>query len=183
VLVEGAAMPRPEDLPADLARLTRLNAIELSDARWTFDVDRLITAIERVLQDKAPSALLVAVTPSQPAPSQPAPPARTKRKARARVWMALNAAVLLSLAVWIGWRYERQPVPQPPNLTLVKPEVSPAVSEQQPKTTSIATKAAAQEQSARKPTLRKRTVNALKTAGKGISSLVRKVKRGSPLRR
>jgi hypothetical protein len=51
VLVEDAAMPRPEDLPPDLLKLTRRNAIGLSDVRWAFDVDRLIQAIEGVLQE------------------------------------------------------------------------------------------------------------------------------------
>src|SRR5262249_18668674 len=47
VLVQGARMPGPEDLPSDLEPLSRRNAIELSGARWDLDVDRLIRAIER----------------------------------------------------------------------------------------------------------------------------------------
>jgi hypothetical protein len=46
VLVQGATMPHPSDLPPDLAGLTRRNAIEISDARWDFDAERLIHAIE-----------------------------------------------------------------------------------------------------------------------------------------
>ena len=49
VLVQRASMPKPEDLPDDLARLTRRNAIELSDLRWQNDVERLIGVMERVL--------------------------------------------------------------------------------------------------------------------------------------
>jgi len=174
VLVEGAAMPRLEDLPADLARLTRLNAIELSDARWTFDGDRLIMAIEQVLLNTAPSALV----PIEPAPARP------RRKVRTRAWMALNAAVLLGLALWIGWRFERQPAPQPPpSPTLVKPEVSPAVAELQPRPVKPAMAKPVQKQPVQKPTLKKRTVNALKTAGRGITSLMQKVKRESPRQR
>ena len=41
VLVEGARMPQPEDLPEALRSLTRLQAIELSEQRWQFDLDRL----------------------------------------------------------------------------------------------------------------------------------------------
>src|SRR4026208_534969 len=33
-LVQRATMPKPQDLPEDLAKLTRRNAIELSDLRW-----------------------------------------------------------------------------------------------------------------------------------------------------
>ena len=49
VLVQRAEMPKPQDLPEDLAKLTRRNAIELSDQRWQTDVDQLITVLERVL--------------------------------------------------------------------------------------------------------------------------------------
>lgn len=106
VLVEGAAMPRPEDLPPELAKLTRRNAIELSDARWAFDVDRLIQTIEGVLQDRAPSALLPAVkAPAVPARNEPAPAAR---EARPRAWVVLSILALLAVPGWIGWNLARQ---------------------------------------------------------------------------
>lgn len=41
VLIGGAAMPRPEDLPEPLKDLARRNAITVSDERWNFDVERL----------------------------------------------------------------------------------------------------------------------------------------------
>jgi TIR domain len=41
VLVEGAAMPAEADLPAEIQRLSRLNASELSNKRWRFDVGQL----------------------------------------------------------------------------------------------------------------------------------------------
>jgi hypothetical protein len=46
VLVAGAKMPGPDDLPESLERLSRQNAIELSDARWRYDVGRLIGTLE-----------------------------------------------------------------------------------------------------------------------------------------
>jgi hypothetical protein len=49
VLVEGARMPGPAELPDDLKRLARINAIELSDQRWRFDIGRLEDAIARAL--------------------------------------------------------------------------------------------------------------------------------------
>jgi hypothetical protein len=102
VLVEGAAMPRPEDLPPELARLTRRNAIELSEARWVFDVDRLIQTIEGVLQEKAPSALLPVVkAPAGPVRQEPAPAAR---EARPRAWMIAAVLVLLAVPGWLGWK-------------------------------------------------------------------------------
>ena len=41
VLVEGAPMPREKDLPASLAPLAIRNAYELSERRWSYDVDQL----------------------------------------------------------------------------------------------------------------------------------------------
>jgi len=41
VLVEGATMPAENGLPPDLKPLARLQAIELSDTRWDYDVARL----------------------------------------------------------------------------------------------------------------------------------------------
>lgn len=48
-LVREAGMPRSQDLPDDLTRLTRRNALEISDTRFNYDVDRLIGIIENVL--------------------------------------------------------------------------------------------------------------------------------------
>jgi serine/threonine protein kinase len=49
VLMEKAAMPRAEDLPADLVDFTRRNAIEVSDARFRDDVKRLVEVIESIV--------------------------------------------------------------------------------------------------------------------------------------
>jgi TIR domain len=42
VLVQGATIPRAQDLPAELKSLTRRKAFEISDARWDYDVKQLI---------------------------------------------------------------------------------------------------------------------------------------------
>jgi hypothetical protein len=57
VLVGGARMPEPSELPAPLQALSRRNALELSDSRWRYDVDRLLGALDRLLADTS------AVTP------------------------------------------------------------------------------------------------------------------------
>ena len=46
VLVEGAAMPAESDLPGPLHRLARLQALELSENRWDYDMARLIAVLE-----------------------------------------------------------------------------------------------------------------------------------------
>ena len=45
VLVEGASMPREDELPAQLKGLARRNAVTLSDERWGFDVTRLAKVV------------------------------------------------------------------------------------------------------------------------------------------
>jgi TIR domain len=49
VLVQRARMPTAAELPASLAELARRNALELSDGRWSYDVGRLTSTVERVL--------------------------------------------------------------------------------------------------------------------------------------
>lgn len=56
VLVQRASMPKPQDLPEDLLKLTRRNAVELSDLRWQTDVDQLISVMERVLAKRTARA-------------------------------------------------------------------------------------------------------------------------------
>lgn len=49
VLVEDVSMPLAADLPEPLVALAGQNAIELSDTRWTYDVSRLIGALDAVV--------------------------------------------------------------------------------------------------------------------------------------
>jgi len=56
VLVEGASMPREQDLPADLKPLARRQALELSDGRWEYDVGRLLDTLEASLGEKSVGA-------------------------------------------------------------------------------------------------------------------------------
>jgi TIR domain len=52
VLVEGAKPVRQQELPPDLRRLARLNALEMScDHRYQYDADRLMVIIERALEE------------------------------------------------------------------------------------------------------------------------------------
>ena len=48
-IVEGAAMPRAADLPADLTRLADLRALEIRNERFEDDALQLIKTLEKVL--------------------------------------------------------------------------------------------------------------------------------------
>lgn len=71
LLVEGAEMPRSDELPSELARFARTHALEISDARWHHDRDRLIRDLERIQQERPIEPELTGVPdlPSQSAPT------------------------------------------------------------------------------------------------------------------
>jgi TIR domain len=49
VLVDGASMPRPHELPDELRSLARRNALEVTHSRFNSDSEKLISSIKRVL--------------------------------------------------------------------------------------------------------------------------------------
>ena len=49
ILVEGAQMPRADELPTSLARLARRQALELSPARFDADTRRLLMVLDRTI--------------------------------------------------------------------------------------------------------------------------------------
>ena len=72
VLVEGATMPPVQALPAAIAPLTRLQAVNIRfDPDFTADVRRLITAIERVDTTARGTAARPGVSPAGNAAAQP----------------------------------------------------------------------------------------------------------------
>ena len=86
ILVEGAGMPREEQLPESLKPLARRQALELSPARFRSDTAKLLGVLERALA-KAP-----------PEPPEPPEPRRWLSERRI-VLLAGGAAVVLALVV------------------------------------------------------------------------------------
>ena len=75
ILVEGAQMPRGQQLPEDLVKLARRNAVGLRHESFRADADRLLAVIEPILH---PPAAPVAVAPDaviEPVLHPPAAPA------------------------------------------------------------------------------------------------------------
>jgi hypothetical protein len=56
ILVEDAAMPRPQELPDSLVRLARRNALTIRHDSFGYDVQRLVAALERMFAANAPTA-------------------------------------------------------------------------------------------------------------------------------
>lgn len=116
VLVEGAQMPEPDDLPEDLQALCRRNAIELTDKRWNFDVSQLIDALRKALNIPSPSPQPQPV----PATVQPAWYRRLSKKQWAGV--AAVVGVMGILGEQQQDTFEPNPAPSEP----VQPYVQPA---------------------------------------------------------
>ena len=64
VLVAGAQMPDPDDLPEGLRALTRRNALELSDMRWRYDVGRLNATLDQLVADTSTMPVSTGASPT-----------------------------------------------------------------------------------------------------------------------
>ena len=152
VLLQGATMPGPEDLPGDLVKLVRRNAYEISDSRWRYDVGRLIQALERIVTADGPTSRRPSVgadrpraeptrEPAPPEPDaviSPAPRPVAARGRRSALVPVLIAAALL--AVVGGWlvapslvdRPSPTPTAAPAKPTQAQPTAAPEVAAAQP---------------------------------------------------
>ncbi len=92
VLVQGARMPRAEELPDDLKDLAYRNAVEITHARWDSDVQLLIKA----LRPYVPVATKAA-TKSVPSPAGATAP----RRKRGVPFLAV--VTLLALGGWMAY--------------------------------------------------------------------------------
>jgi hypothetical protein len=113
VLVDGARMPRADELPDSLAKLVRRQALELHPSRFDFDTGRLLKVLDGALAEvraaqgepsPAQSAVQAApaMPPAPPPTSRPsAPPGERprRRSTRARVLAGAAVAVVLIAVV------------------------------------------------------------------------------------
>lgn len=107
VLLEGATMPPASALPPALRALARHQALELSESRWDYDVQRLVEAIDHRLGHAAARI--------RPAPrAEPLPPTtRLETSRRTLLWGGL-AAVGLAAVATAWWRSRSPTEPAPP---------------------------------------------------------------------
>ena len=112
ILVDGAPMPRADELPASLAPLVRRQALELSPSRFTSDTNRLLKVLDNALAevrtaredaDSASAPVVEAPDASKTATlgRGAAAPGRRGLLARPRILVGAGAAAVL-LSVLIG---------------------------------------------------------------------------------
>jgi ABC-type amino acid transport substrate-binding protein len=83
ILVGHAKMPRTDELPGSLAKLVRRQALELSPARFDFDLGRLLKVLDRTLAEVQAQPTAKVATRNAVAPAAP-PPAGAPREAAER---------------------------------------------------------------------------------------------------
>ena len=54
VLLQGAAMPHPEQLPEDLVALARMHAVEVRHSHWDSDFARLVETLGKYVKPRSP---------------------------------------------------------------------------------------------------------------------------------
>jgi glycerophosphoryl diester phosphodiesterase len=101
ILVEGALMPRGDQLPPSIAPMVRRQALELSPTRFRADTDRLLEVIERTLAsiqgeqpEKPAEVAAVAPVKTEPKPKPAGSPAISRR-----ILLAAGAAVAVIAVV------------------------------------------------------------------------------------
>ena len=80
ILVDGASMPRADELPDSMAILERRQALELSPARFAFDTGRLLKVLDRTLAELR-TTHDDATSKAEPAGKAPEPSSRQPPKA------------------------------------------------------------------------------------------------------
>jgi hypothetical protein len=117
LLVAGARMPDPDGLPEDLRALARVNALELSDLRWRYDVGRLMSHLDELLgSGAAPTvAPASAARDSSAAGAPTAAGARALARRPAVIAGALGALALVLVTIVIALSAGDSPETSPPS--------------------------------------------------------------------
>lgn len=112
VLVDRAGMPSPESLPAPLVALARRNALEISETRWDYDVQRLIDVLDPASPETLSGSIPVVARAGSGPSTRPgvvvgatADPDRRKRRLLAGAvagGLVLMAIVVLALSTMGG---------------------------------------------------------------------------------
>ena len=93
ILVEGAGMPREEQLPESMRPLARRQALELSPARFRSDTGKLLAVLERALAE---------ARAAEAPPKPPEPLARRGGLPERRALLVAGGAAAIVLALVVG---------------------------------------------------------------------------------
>ena len=101
VLVQGARMPKLDQLPEDLKELAYRNNVELTHARWDSDVQVLVQALRLIVQPVEPAASMPVSPPvsAEPAPALPGAVQRPSGERRRRPGLAWAVGLAAFVAV------------------------------------------------------------------------------------
>jgi hypothetical protein len=113
VLVQDAPMPRAIDLPDDLKRLSRRNALEVSDTRFHSDVDRLITVLAGVLSGAPPQGPARGAPPPRPLAGEHTKTADAHDRANEQTTTRPPRPSVISRLRPLTRLWERVPTPHP----------------------------------------------------------------------
>jgi hypothetical protein len=106
VLVQGARMPRVDELPENLKELAFRNGVELTHARWDSDLQLLVKALQSFVQPKPEAPQL-----------SPAPPTAARRT-MSRLGVVGIAVLVLALGGYVWYQNAASaPAPAPPEHT------------------------------------------------------------------
>lgn len=139
VLVHNASMPPEQELPEPLRPLCRLQACEVSDNRWEFDVRRLADVLEPLVAEprESPTAGRPVATAAVEVAEKTATPAQ-RSGGRPIGWLGAVAVVVLAVgggAWWLSLPTSTEPAPPavyeplpspPPAVTRSETIVTPA---------------------------------------------------------
>lgn len=100
VLVGGAPMPKPEDLPERIRPLSRREALELSDQRWDYDVGRLADRLEEIVPAMARATAGAAATAAGAGRAHPTGLRGALQRGPVRIGLAAAAIALVLLGLW-----------------------------------------------------------------------------------
>lgn len=123
VLVNEARMPRPDQLPEALRPLARRNAVRLTHERFRADLQGLVKALQRELEEVAALRpdIIGAVVAQGPEPRKPWQPSR-----RALLFVSVLGVILVgSVGVWVADIY-RSPISPVPTPVQSPPTVAPS---------------------------------------------------------
>jgi hypothetical protein len=101
VLVDGATMPDEPELPESIRALARRNACELSNQRWKFDMDRLVSTVSKLAD--LPQTGTGGQTPRTAGSSTAGVVSGRRQQLRPYLVGGLTAVgLLVMLAIWMG---------------------------------------------------------------------------------